>query len=80
MLGGVVFVCFCEGYKLNVLFFNKQSFFCLGFGNFVVVGLIFFFVNEFIGIFKIFIGLCFLMLFGNNDCYFFFKVFEGFLV
>lgn len=46
----------------------------------VVFGLIFFFVNEFIGIFKIFIGLCFLMLFGNNDCYFFFKVFEGFLV
>ena len=51
----------------------------MGFGNFVVVGLIFFLVNEFTGTSKIFIGSCSLMLLGNNDCHFFFKVSEGFL-
>lgn len=51
----------------------------MGFGNFVVVGLIFFLVNDFTGTSKIFIGSCSLMLLGNNDCHFFFKVSEGFL-
>lgn len=65
----------------NALLLNKRSPFRLGFGNFVVVGLIFFLVNEFTGTSKIFIGStsCSLMLLGNNDCHFFFKVSEGFL-